>query len=130
MIVNFRFKNYVALTDVPGSIFNIFSKLRHVLWSERKFGDWLIIEYGWDSGSSVYQPPSFLSGGFSLRPHLRQLRAEPEGTWSGQTLSRSHRDLALLLAPSFKDYVLSLSRNLKYFDLRLLEVFHDENQIE
>lgn len=69
MIVNFRFKNYVALTDVPGIIF-IFSKLRHVLWSERKFGDWLIIEYGLDSGSSVwYQPPSFLSRGSSLRPH-------------------------------------------------------------
>lgn len=46
MIVNFRFKNYAALTDVPGSIFNIHEKLGHVLWSDRKFGDWPSVEYG------------------------------------------------------------------------------------
>ena len=37
MIVNFRFKHYVALTDVEVFL-NICDKLGHLLWSDRKFG--------------------------------------------------------------------------------------------
>lgn len=64
-----------------------------------------------------YLPSSFLP--WLLQPLTPSL-ARPEGTELGQTLSKSCWDPTLPLALSFKDYVLSLNRNLKYFDLRLL----------